>query len=104
MPETHAGGHERTDVSVRGVTWVAIGLIVAAIVIHVGIWLYERKLNRIYPSPSMDSRIAVPQMRPPEPRLQRNPTADWRELRAADEAVLQSYGWVNRDAGTIRIP
>jgi hypothetical protein len=41
---------------------------------------------------------------PPEPRLQANPRQDLKELRDAEEARLKSYGWVDRNAGVVRIP
>ena len=41
---------------------------------------------------------------PPEPRLQVNPRDDLRELREREDQVLHSYGWVDRNAGVVRIP
>jgi hypothetical protein len=41
---------------------------------------------------------------PPEPRLQTNPREDLRDLRAKEDAILESYGWVDRNAGVVRIP
>ena len=41
---------------------------------------------------------------PPEPRLQTNPREDLRALRAREDAVLNSYGWVDKTAGVVRIP
>ena len=41
---------------------------------------------------------------PPEPRLQTDPRGDLRELRAHEDAVLSTYGWVDKAAGVVRIP
>jgi hypothetical protein len=41
---------------------------------------------------------------PPAPRLQVNPALDIHEHRKAEQAVLASYGWVDKGAGTVRIP
>jgi len=41
---------------------------------------------------------------PPEPRLQVSPAQDLKELRAAEDAMLHSYGWVDQQAGVVRIP
>src|SRR5579862_464850 len=43
---------------------------------------------------------------PPEPNplLQANPHRDIREFREAEEAQLNSYGWVDKQGGTVRIP
>ncbi len=41
---------------------------------------------------------------PPEPRLETAPGVQFRELRAREDAILNTYGWVNRDTGVVRIP
>jgi hypothetical protein len=41
---------------------------------------------------------------PPLPRLQVNPAQELRDIRAQEEALLQSYGWVDQSTGTVRIP
>jgi hypothetical protein len=42
--------------------------------------------------------------RPPEPRLQTNPRLELQEMRAEENAVLQTYGWVDREKGVARMP
>src|SRR5947209_15145336 len=104
MDELQPRGHEQKDASARGVLWVGAGLIVAAIIIHVGTGMYEGWASRHYPSPISATRIEGPAVQAPPPQLQRFPTVDWEKLRATDETVLHSYGWLNRDTGAIRIP
>src|SRR5213595_1496366 len=41
---------------------------------------------------------------PPEPRLEPDPLAPRRRMRASEDAVLTTYGWVDRNAGVARIP
>jgi hypothetical protein len=41
---------------------------------------------------------------PPEPRLEPDPLALRRELRGEEDALLKSYGWVDRTAGSVHIP
>jgi hypothetical protein len=102
-PEIKAG-HETTDANPRLILWVAAGMIVSAIVIHIAVGMYEYGLGRWYSSPLPASRITVPRQTVPPPQLQTSPSLDWEEYRSASEAQLRTYGWVNRDAGTIRIP
>lgn len=40
----------------------------------------------------------------PRPRLQASPKRDLDELRQAEDKALNSYGWIDRDAGQVRIP
>lgn len=41
---------------------------------------------------------------PPEPRLQLNERAELAQSRAEEDAILESYGWIDRAAGVTRIP
>jgi hypothetical protein len=41
---------------------------------------------------------------PPEPRLQIDPRRDLADLRAREDEQLTSYGWVDKNAGIVRIP
>jgi hypothetical protein len=41
---------------------------------------------------------------PPKPRLQIDPHADLEQLRAAKNAKLSSYGWIDRSGGIVRVP
>jgi hypothetical protein len=71
------------------------------------IWLLfqyfsERESVRLAPEYPL---AAGQEMRlPPEPRLQTDPRADLRELRAHESSVLSTYGWVDKAAGVVRIP
>jgi hypothetical protein len=99
--------HETTDVNIRGIFTFAAGLFSAAVVIHFFVWLLfayfsTREAARVAPEYPL---AAGQQTRlPPEPRLQTNPRQDLADLRAQEDAVLNSYGWVDRNAGVVRIP
>jgi hypothetical protein len=41
---------------------------------------------------------------PPEPRLERVPGLEFQKMRAAQEQQLNSYGWMDKSTGTVRIP
>ena len=41
---------------------------------------------------------------PPAPRIQASPATDLRDLRAYEDSQLNSYGWVDKQKGTVRIP
>jgi len=103
-PEVH---HETSDVNIRGVLAFAGGLIVAAVIIHLMVWLLfgyftgreAARVPRAYPlAVTEENRL------PPEPRLQTNPRQDLRDLRTQEEGVLENYGWVDKNAGVVRIP
>ena len=98
-------GYERRDVNVRAVMWFAIGLVAVAIILHLGLAGLYVVFKHKHPSPDAPSRIELqPRMVAPQPRLQTNPAIDLEQFRADEEAKLNSYGWVDRPAGVVRIP
>src|SRR4051794_35928408 len=107
MVEQHARrrGHETQDISATVVTWFAAGLIVSAVAIYLAIAGLYRHFARQTLSPEPASRIALKApMTVPPPQLQINPALDFERFRAAEETQLNSYGWVDKKAGLVRIP
>ena len=97
-------GHETRDINVRVVAWCALGLVTAAVIVLLSTAGLFAFFKREHPSPFAPSRITDPHPIAPEPRLQTNDRADLERFRAAEEQKLNSYGWVDKDAGVIRIP
>jgi hypothetical protein len=103
-PTTH---HETSDINIRGVFAFGIGLVIAAALIHFMIWLLFMYFNgRESAKTVAQFPLAVGQgdRLPPEPRLQTNPREDLRELRASEDAILNGYGWVDKNNGVVHIP
>ena len=103
QPTVH---HEETDVNIRAIFGFAAGLLVVAIVIHVAVWglfrYFDYREARVH-GPA--SPLATGEVRlPPEPRLQVNPREDLSAFHIQEDAILNGYSWVNREAGTVRIP
>jgi hypothetical protein len=98
---------EASDVSVTSVLGFGAGLIVAAALVHFFVWLLfmyfsAREAQRVAPQyPLAAGQI---ERLPPEPRLQTNPREELRDLKAQEDAVLGSYGLVDKDRGVVRIP
>ena len=65
---------------------------------------YVRSLSRLVPPDAAPGRSDHLQARMPAPPRKVVPDRELRELRAAEDAVLDSYGWVDRRAGIVRIP
>jgi hypothetical protein len=108
MPSDSAPLHDQdSDVDVRAVVASGVGLIVVAMAIYLMIWLLFRYFDaresaRVVPEYPLAAGAATRQ--PPEPRLQTNPRADLQELRAHEDALLNSYGWIDKQDGVVRIP
>jgi hypothetical protein len=69
-----------------------------------GAWLLMGYFIAHQPATPAASELTATPAVPPTPRLQTNPRLDLSEKREAEDAVLQTYGWVDRAAGTVRIP
>ncbi len=99
-----SAGHETRDINVRAVAWFAIGLVIAAVILHVstaGLFVF---FKREHPSSVAPSRITGENPLAPEPRLQTDDRVDMEKFRAAEGQKLNSYGWVDKDAGILHIP
>jgi hypothetical protein len=102
-----AAGHEVRDLKLRPILWAGVGLLVLAVVVHVAMLLV---LNLFASRESKQSPPASPLAgayglkAPPQPRLQTEPLGDLGQLHAAEDAALTGYGWVDKQAGIVRIP
>jgi hypothetical protein len=101
-------GYEHTDASVWIIVKFAIWLLVSAIVIHGGMWLMfellvkqrEATVEAQFPLAGTPTETRLPA----GPRLQAKPANEIYEFRLSEDAILNNYGWVDRNAGTVRIP
>jgi hypothetical protein len=99
--------HENRDVNVWAIGKFAIAFVILSIfTIGLMVGLFQYLLHREGGSPP--SRIEGPatdaRQLPPEPRLEETPAIDLQEMRAAEDKVLNSYGWVDQPSGVVRIP
>jgi hypothetical protein len=95
--------HERSDVDIRAIVVFAVALLVAAIVIHVALyWLLEFYRGETPPPEQVVTAPRAEQI--PPPRLQISPRAEMAEMRAAQEKELTTYGWLDEQKKTVRIP
>jgi hypothetical protein len=95
------------EISLRGIFWSALGLVLITVVAAILMWVMLRAFgkseDRRDPPPSPLAAQAV-QPPPPEPRLQTDDKGDLRMMRAEEDAVLDHPAWVDQGQGTMRIP
>lgn len=105
-PEPDAAvGYETRDVNLRAVLALAVGVAVMALVVHAALWFLLRSLHAAAgQSDPPRTPLAEDVTIPPGPRLQQAPVRDYQAFRAREEAALDSYGWVDRRQGVVRIP
>jgi hypothetical protein len=98
-------GHETRDISIRGVALFGLSL---AVLLAGSLGLMAWLLDIFDVAPEghgpRGAPLAAAPPRLPGPQLQTSPTRDMQEMVRAENARLQSYAWVDRDAGIARIP
>ena len=99
--------HETTDVNISAIILSGVALMVSAVLISFVVWVLfkyfeSREARRLAPEYPL---AATQEIRvPPEPRLQTNPREDLQDLRAQENQILNSYGWIDKNTGVVRIP
>ena len=97
----HGPGHETSDVNVWAVGKFGIALVALcaiSILMLLGLFKYFQSQEA-----TRTTNVVEPQMFP-QPRLQQTPVLDLRAIRAEEDQVLNSYGWVDQPKGVVRIP
>lgn len=100
-------GYEHTDANIWVIVKFGVWLLVSALIIHVGIGLMfglfveQREIDG---EPQYPLAATTGLRLPATPRLQRFPEVEGYEFRMQEAAALRSYGWVDRNAGTVHIP
>jgi hypothetical protein len=98
-------GHELTDlrpdyIALFGIALTAVivgAAVIASLLIHFKAAEYSRQETPV-------PRLAGEREATPGPRLQVDANNELRQMRAGEDAVLNSYGWVDKDSGIVRIP
>ncbi len=97
-------GYETRDASISGLLKFAASLAVIIVIVSVGMrWTrdYYAKTQNLGPTvtPFENQRII-----PPLPRLQVLPQKEIHDYWEAEQDLVNSYGWVDRHNGVVRIP
>jgi hypothetical protein len=97
--------YEASDIDPRRVILIGAGLLATVLVIMTVTYIIYgfvsgRYLGRQPPA----SSLAHTRAPTPEPHLSVNAPEELRQLRATENAALNSYAWVDKENGTVRIP
>ena len=100
--------HELSDADPRPILKFLVFLVVLTLVMAGLVGFFYNYLERReaaektarYPMSLLDAQRPLP----PPPRLQTYPFQDIKELRQTEAPLLESYDWIDRNAGIVRIP
>jgi hypothetical protein len=104
--QSQNGGYERSDAQMKYINAILLGVGVLTLMGLAVSWAFVKFEDRARAGqPAQLSPLAdtLPQQ-PPEPRLQPQPSRDYRQYKAAQDAVLNSYEIIDEKAGVARIP
>jgi len=101
--------YEHTDAHVPVIVKFLFWVTVSTVIVHLGLgFAYDVMIRQANAREVQHIRYPLAQGReqqlPPVPRLQADPQDDMSRFRLEEDSLLQSYGWQNREAGTVRIP
>lgn len=109
--------YEREDLGARPILIFLLSLVIGCVLVAIvlkGLYLYlDAYENRRQPAESplvwettTDTRTVEPGdiKKFPQPRLEKDETTEINDFRLQEEQTLNSYGWVDEQAGVVRIP
>ena len=117
-PPPANGDYEHRDISVRGVVYFLVGLALSIVFVYLvaaGIYSYLDKrtaseqapINPLITNTPADTRHIsgeYPQSAFPNPRLETDERGQLNDIRLKEEQTLSTYDYIDKNAGTIRIP
>jgi len=95
------------ELNIRLLAWLTTGLLVIIALAALAVWLLgfgfrDRLVAGDPPPPALlEARL---EHRPPAPNLQVDPRQQLLDLRADEERILTTYGWVDESRGMTRVP
>lgn len=100
--------HERRDANAKWIFGIVIFLFVSAMAMH-GIVAGFLSMLKRGPVPTdlwrpLESLVRAAPKPPPFPLLQASPPADLDAFRKQEQTQLETYGWINRTSGIVRVP
>ncbi|RMD89026.1 MAG: hypothetical protein D6813_11265 [Calditrichaeota bacterium] len=99
--------YEVRDANVKGVSIFGLSLfilIVLVFVLMVGMIQFFRLTSETKKGVEQPVAVEEEPILPPEPRLQVAPEVDLEKLRAEEDSILHSYGWVSKEGAVVRVP
>lgn len=98
MDDQASFDYERSDIESGGVAWIGagLGLFVLAVPLLMPL-IYPRSMHHVSPA-------APPALSADAPELEIVPSKDLRRLDRAEAQRSDSYGWIDREHGVVRIP
>ena len=97
--------YETRDVYAPGVLAFLVGLGLVIVLVALACWgFFGFDLTHFLEPAASPSPFAVTRQLPLGPQLQVDPRQDWVKFQQEQQKSLETFGWENRSAGTVRVP
>lgn len=100
MPERHSG-YEADNTAVRSVLVLLLATAILIPLLSFAVWL---GMGLVQPGEEASSPLEPGPIPSEQPELQPDPKADFAHWQQLQKARLNSFGWVDRDAGIVHLP
>jgi hypothetical protein len=100
-------GHEESDAEIGPLVKFAVFLTVLTLltaVLTVGLYKFLDAREQTEKAPRYPLAEGMERPLPPTPRLQTYPFDDVKAVRRDQKQMLDRYAWIDKNAGTVRIP
>jgi hypothetical protein len=118
MPANPGINYESRDLGARGIVVFLIVLAISGVFIELLVWgmlrFYNKMtvennvpsagMSKLYGEPYAQPVTGPPALRFPQPALQVDDVADMNKMKAENEEILNSYSWVDKSNGVVRVP
>jgi hypothetical protein len=100
-----AHGYEKSDASPRGLLHFALAMAAILVILALSlIWLFKHYQKTENPGAFIAAPFTGVEPVPPAPRVQPDPSADMRSYLQSQQSLLNSYAWIDRQNGIVRLP
>jgi hypothetical protein len=99
-----SAAHETRDADVGSLFLIITILILSGIIILLGVWILLRSFSIREKAREGASKVSQVTGAFPQPTLETRPALDLERIRAQESLRLNSYGWIDRNAGIAHIP
>jgi hypothetical protein len=101
LPATEGDG-----INYRGIVWFVVILVLTTLVCQLLMWgLFDFFARQAAREDTARPPLAAPAGQPaPPPNLLTDEPGNLRQFREKEDAILTTYDWIDKNAGTVRIP
>jgi hypothetical protein len=107
-PRRAGAGYETRDANAKWIFGIVVFLLICGLIMHfVLAGVMERLGKTPYPTDALNGTRRGPAATLPAkagPRLQISSAEDLKDFRTREDSELNSYGWIDRTAGVVRVP